>query len=137
MKFRAKETIKAEQFLPPHKIPKGVFNVYEMTEGVFGQIETTEGRKYIISGIWIAEEPSYPGKYYPIYDNVIQEKYEPVLPASLSNTKDFNVSEKRKVRVISGDQCFEGEVTAMEWEVDQWIFKINGMWYCQSEIYPV
>jgi hypothetical protein len=29
---------------------------------------------------------------------------------------------------------FEGEVTAMSWDIDQWAFMVDGEWYCQSEI---
>jgi len=113
MKFRAKGTIEAEQFVPPHKIPKGVFNVYEMTEGVFGgEIETTEGRKYVISGLWIAEEPDNPGKYYPIYDNVIQEKYEPdtntwdqACETLLSNLADEFLKHSKSEKLSYNDQA--------------------------------
>ena len=46
----------------------------------------------------------------------------------------FNTSEKRMVRVISGDDNFIGEVTKIEWDLDQWAYFVNGEWYCQSEI---
>lgn len=47
----------------------------------------------------------------------------------------FNTKSKRMVKVISGDDVFEGEVTAMRWDIDQWAFMVDGEWYCQSEIY--
>ena len=46
----------------------------------------------------------------------------------------FNTKSKRMVKVISGDDVFEGEVTAMSWDIDQWAFMVDGEWYCQSEI---
>jgi len=46
----------------------------------------------------------------------------------------FNTYDKRMVRVISGDDNFIGEVTKIEWDLDQWTYYVNGEWYCQSEI---
>jgi len=46
----------------------------------------------------------------------------------------FNTSEKRMVKVVSGNDIFEGEVTKLEWDFDHWIYFVNGDWYCQSEI---
>ena len=46
----------------------------------------------------------------------------------------FNTKSKRMVKVISGDDVFEGEVTAISWDIDQWAFMVDGEWYCQSEI---
>ena len=46
----------------------------------------------------------------------------------------FNTKSKRMVKVISGDDVFEGEVTAMSWDIDQWAFMVDGEWYCRSEI---
>ena len=46
----------------------------------------------------------------------------------------FNVSNKRVVKVISGDKIFTGEVTGIKWDFDHWIFFIDGNWYCQSEL---
>lgn len=48
----------------------------------------------------------------------------------------FEASDDRLVTVRSGDQRFEGQVTKIEWDVYQWIYMVNGEWYCQSEIYP-
>lgn len=132
MKFIAKKTIEAEQFLPPHKIPKGVFNVYELSDGVFsGQIWHQGEVINIKPGDWIVENPDSPDKYSAINNDVFLAKYE---PASLSLIKQFNTTEKRIVTVHSGEKIFEGEVTELVWDVDQWAFKINGFLYCQSEI---
>jgi hypothetical protein len=46
----------------------------------------------------------------------------------------FNTKSKRMVKVISGDDVFEGEVTAISWDIDQWAFMVDGEWFCQSEI---
>lgn len=46
----------------------------------------------------------------------------------------FNTSDKRMVKVVSGDDVFEGEVTKIEWDTDQWTYFVNSEWYCQSEV---
>lgn len=59
------------------------------------------------------------------------EKQPSCLCAVISS---FNTKSKRMVKVISGDDVFEGEVTEMSWDIDQWIFMVDGEWFCQSEI---
>ncbi|MFP4019108.1 MAG: hypothetical protein ACLFUH_07650 [Bacteroidales bacterium] len=47
----------------------------------------------------------------------------------------FNTKVRRRVIVVSGNKTFAGEVTKIAWDVDQWIYFVDGDWYCQSEIY--
>jgi len=49
----------------------------------------------------------------------------------------FNNKTSRMVKVISGDKTFEGEVTQLCWDADQWVFMVDGEWYCQSEVYEL
>ena len=44
------------------------------------------------------------------------------------------IEEGAKVKVISGEQIFEGVVEKTEWDFDQFIYLIGGEWYCQSEV---
>lgn len=39
-----------------------------------------------------------------------------------------------KVSIRSGDYYVEGEIQAVEWEVDGCIFKVNDKWYLRNEI---
>lgn len=79
-KYRALklEEIEAEQFLPPYKIPKGVFNVYVSPDGEYysGQVCTIQGEVVNVkSGEWIVQESENAECYYPIADSVFQKKY--------------------------------------------------------------
>lgn len=82
----ARNEIEAEQFLPPHQIPKGVMNVYQMGKGTeedptwyTGEVWTIQGEKVRVkAGEWIVEEPDMIGRYYPIADEVFRRKYEAV-----------------------------------------------------------
>jgi hypothetical protein len=38
------------------------------------------------------------------------------------------------VIVKSGDKTFEGIIESIEWDFDQYIYLINGEWFCQSEV---
>lgn len=49
----------------------------------------------------------------------------------------FGDKASRMVKVISGDKTFEGEVTQICWDTDQWAFLVNDEWYCQSEVYEL
>lgn len=44
------------------------------------------------------------------------------------------ISKGSLVIVSSGDDLFLGKVDEIEWDVDQWSYKINNKWYCQSEV---
>jgi hypothetical protein len=79
-RYRAKQIneIEAEQFLPPHQIPKGVSDVYELSDGVFsGRVWTIQGQRVSVNaGEWIVEESNNSDCHYPIDDTVFREKYE-------------------------------------------------------------
>ena len=45
-----------------------------------------------------------------------------------------NLSGSLKVKIISGDDMFTGIVTDIAWDVDHFIYKVNGKWFCGSEI---
>lgn len=47
----------------------------------------------------------------------------------------LRIQTNQKVKVISGDDFFEGVINKVEWDLDQWSYLINNKWYCQSEIY--
>jgi hypothetical protein len=103
MKIRTKKTIEAEQFLPPHKIPKGVFNVYELSEGVFsGQLWHQGERINIRPGDWIVENPDSSDKYSAINNEVFLEKYEPV-PGT--TTKEKIIVGEDMICPITGQHC--------------------------------
>ena len=86
MKYVAivRNEIEAEQFNPPHQIPKGVINCYQMGKGTdedptwfTGEVWTIQGEKVRVkAGEWIVEEPDMIGRYYPIADEVFKRKYE-------------------------------------------------------------
>jgi len=40
----------------------------------------------------------------------------------------------QKVKVISGDKVFESTIDKIGWDIDQYIYFIDGEWYCQSEV---
>ncbi len=75
-KYRAKEIaeIEAEQFLPPHQIPKGVTKNFDDYTVITFQGEMVSVR----SGEWIVKEEYGFDGYYPIADDVFQRKYEKV-----------------------------------------------------------
>lgn len=80
-KYRAKQIteIEAEQFLPPHQIPKGVFNVYGSPDGktFSGQVWTIQGERVNVkAGEWIVQEPDNSERFYQIADEVFKRKYE-------------------------------------------------------------
>lgn len=80
-RYRAKQIneVEAEQFLPPHKIPKGVFNVYAFpnSEGYSGQVRTIQNQIVNVNyGEWIVQEADNPERHYPIADEVFRRKYE-------------------------------------------------------------
>ena len=80
-KYKAKQIsiIEAEQFLPPIKVPKGVFNVYCSPDGstYSGQVWTIQGERVNVkAGEWIVQEPNNPDRHYPISDDVFRQKYE-------------------------------------------------------------
>ncbi len=84
-KYQAKQRkiIKAEQFLPPQQIPRGVMNVYEGANdpGIYsGEVVTAQGeRVFVQPGEWIVKEPeAHPDRYYPIADEIFQELYDPL-----------------------------------------------------------
>lgn len=73
------EEIEAEQFLPPNKIPKGVFNVYCSPNGEVysGQVWTIQGERISVkAGEWIVQESDNPERHYPVSDEVFKRKYE-------------------------------------------------------------
>lgn len=77
MRFRSKETIEAEQFLPPHENrPEGVFNITKNRSGFWtGSIRNTQGRIITIRATdWvIAGDP--PGRYTVLSDKKLKERY--------------------------------------------------------------
>ncbi len=40
----------------------------------------------------------------------------------------------RYVAVKSGNKAFNGVVQEVIWDFDQWAYKVDGEWYCQSEV---
>tara|TARA_R110000765_G_scaffold15279_4_gene44085 strand:+ start:154 stop:303 length:150 start_codon:yes stop_codon:yes gene_type:complete len=38
------------------------------------------------------------------------------------------------VKVTSYEKTFDGVVKEIKWDFDQWIYLINGEWFCQSEV---
>lgn len=82
-KYQAKKRkiIEAEQFLPPHQIPRGVGVLREenSSESVF-VIETMQGEVVRVkSGEWIvAEGEAHPDRYYPIANEIFRDLYEPL-----------------------------------------------------------
>jgi hypothetical protein len=101
MKYKSKQIIEieAEQFLPPLRIPKGVMNVYQHTNGVyFCEIWTRQGRKLTVKeGEWIVQEDDLPGTYYSIDNEVFLRKYE--------ISED---SKKRELSDLTDEECIEG-----------------------------
>ncbi len=94
-KFRpvSTETIYAEQFLPPGKIPDGVMNVRLISVGdtklYTGQVTTIQGEVVVIkSGEWVVREKQDPSRHYPVADDVFRDKYEPV--SKIKTDKVFN-----------------------------------------------
>ena len=85
--------VEAEQFLPPHQIPKGVINVYQMGGGTednptwySGEINTTtsEKRQRVSQGEWVIEEPEHQEKYYIVLDEVFKRKYQKIISDMLT-----------------------------------------------------
>lgn len=78
------QVIEAEQFLPSqNKIPKGVFNVYQMGSGdntwFTGEVWTIQAQRVRVrEGEWIVTEPNNPERHYPIANEVFINKYQPL-----------------------------------------------------------
>jgi len=76
-RFRSRPTeITAEQFLPPHYIPRGV----KIENGGRAFVTTIhEQRVYLERGDWIVPEPDGI-HFYPIKPDIFEKKYELILP---------------------------------------------------------
>jgi len=79
-KYRAKviPEIEAEQFLPPDNIPKGVYdvrNITKVTEPIYiGRVLTIQGQEVTVhAGEWIVQESKDPTRHYPIDDSVFKK----------------------------------------------------------------
>lgn len=73
--------IEAEQFIPPNQIPRGVYdirNVSKVADPIYiGRVLTIQGQEVTVhSGEWIVTESSDDTRHYPIDDLVFQKKYE-------------------------------------------------------------
>ena len=50
------------------------------------------------------------------------------------NLNQMGIEQGAKVKVVSGEQIFEGFVEKTEWDFDQWTYLVKNNWYCQSEV---
>jgi hypothetical protein len=47
------------------------------------------------------------------------------------------IPEGTRVEVRSGEAWFKGNIEEYALDFDQFVYKINGEWYCQSEVTPL
>ena len=49
----------------------------------------------------------------------------------VSSLRAMNTRSKRMVQVRTNDELFEGELTQIAWDIDQWLFMVDGEWFNQ------
>jgi hypothetical protein len=79
MRYRSKETVEAEQFLPPNQVPKGIFNLSKIKgQKLAGSTYNLRGKKVrIIAGSWIIyPKKVLPGRYLVLSDEDFRNQYE-------------------------------------------------------------
>jgi len=111
------------------------------SEGHYIEVTEEQSNNDMNKILWISNNPQcklIESCYNSLSKKCICPKEEPKQVTEQLNIgaviSSFNTKSKRMVKVISGDDVFEGEVTAMSWDIDQWAFMVDGEWYCQSEI---